>query len=337
VHDGYAFEIQLSVSVMANVIFHVNDEPYCLWEIDLKEEVNRFLSGFDTGYFDYLLEVNLASEDEKRSAMALRIAYHHSMETLFSLLGALFQAPTAPHAWVARCFNNRLTEFVRRVSACDDSLPKGLSVQKVNWSEFAGVVLTWYRSGTERQRESIKLFAGLWTRLAKEFLDQNRIDEYNSLKHGFRVSGGSFTLHAGVEHTYGVPPPASEMQLVGSSEFGTTFRRLANASEQAGNRSLLVEQVRINWKIEKVAPLLQLISMSIANVIGTLKILNGVSPSEITFIRPESDEAFAAPWGQEPPVNNLVRRTQPGFDIPYLSKQDLLEAIRRGKRISSES
>jgi hypothetical protein len=315
---------------VTNVIFQVNDEPYCLWEVDLKGEVGRFLSGFDTGYFDHLLEVHLESNDEKRGAMALRVAYHHAMETLFSLLGALLQAPAAPHAWLARCSNAQLREVVRRISASDDTLPKGLSVESVRWSELARASLNWYKSGTPRQAETIKLFGDFWRRLASEFLEQNRIDEYNSLKHGFRVSGGGFGLRFGIEHEYGVPPPENEMQTIEKSEFGTTFRRMVSASETAGDRSLIAEQVSLNWKIEKIAPLLQLTSISIANVIGALRILNGDPYDQIRFMRPEQDEAFTQPWNQVPAANNFVSRVHPGFDVPFLSKQDLLKEIEGG-------
>ena len=79
---------------MKNVLFQVVDEPYCLWEEDLKAHTLTFLNGFDTGYFDHLLEIHLNADDEARSAMVLRVAYHHAMETLFSFLGAFLQAPS---------------------------------------------------------------------------------------------------------------------------------------------------------------------------------------------------------------------------------------------------
>lgn len=312
---------------MKNVVFQVVDEPYCLWEEDLKAHTLAFLKGFDTGYFDHLLEIHLNTDDEARSAMALRVAYHHAMETLFSFLGALIQAPSAPQAWIAKCQNIQLYELVRRISNNDRELPTGLSIQSVSWDELARVTLNWYRSGTERQAESINLFAGFWRRLASEFLDKNRLDEYNSLKHGLRVTGGGFGISVGLEHEYGIPPPEYEMQSIGHSEFGSSFRRFHAASGQRGERSLISEQVSVNWKIEKVAPLLQLTSISISNVIGTLRILNGEPCNSIKFTRPDSDDAFIQPWMQVPPCNNLVLRIQQDREIPFLSKKDLLARL----------
>ena len=279
---------------MKNVVFQVVDEPYCLWEEDLKVHTLAFLTGFDTGYFDHLLETHLNADDEARSAMALRVAYHHAMETLFSFLGALLQAPSAPQAWIAKCQNIQLYELVRRITNNDRELPTGLSIQSVSWDELARVTLNWYRSGTERQAESISLFAGFWRRLASEFLDKNRLDEYNSLKHGFRVTGGGFGLSVRLEHEYGALPPEDEMQSIGHSEFGSSFRRFRAASGQRGERSLISEHVSVNWKIEKVAPLLQLTSISISNVIGALRILNGEPCNSIKFTRPDSDDALSS-------------------------------------------
>jgi hypothetical protein len=312
---------------MKNVLFQVVDEPYCLWEEDLKAHTLTFLNGFDTGYFDHLLEIHLNTDDEARSAMALRVAYHHAMETLFSFLGALLQAPSAPQAWISKCQNKQLYELTRRISSNDNRLPKGLSIQSVGWDELSSATLNWYRSGTERQAESIKLFADLWRRLASEFLDNNRLDEYNSLKHGFRVTGGGFELSAGLEHEYGVPPPGNEMQSVGNSEFGTSFRRFLASSGQSGERSLISEQVSVNWKIEKVAPLLQLTSISISNVIGALRILNGEPCNKVKFTRPDSDDAFIQPWMEVPPCNNFVLRIDQGIEIPFLTKKDLLARL----------
>jgi hypothetical protein len=312
---------------MKYVLFQVVDEPYCLWEEDLKANTLAFLNRFDTGYFDHLLEIHLNADDEARSAMALRVAYHHAMETLFSLLGALLQAPSAPQAWISKCQNKQLYELIRRISNNDSRLPKGLSIQSVGWDELASVTLNWYLSRTERQAESIKLFADLWRRLASEFLGNNRLDEYNSLKHGFRVTGGGFELSVGLEHEYGVPTPENEMQSIGNSEFGTSFRRFIAASGQSGERSLISEQVSVNWKIEKVAPLLQLASISISNVIGALRVLNGESCNSVKFIRPDSDDAFGQPWMQVPPCNNLVLRIYHNNEIPFLSKKDLLARL----------
>lgn len=80
---------------MQNSIFVVNEEPYCIWEVDLPGRNIEFLDGIDTEYFDYVLKVHAETEDEKRASIALRTALHHATEAMFSLWGRTFRLQTA--------------------------------------------------------------------------------------------------------------------------------------------------------------------------------------------------------------------------------------------------
>lgn len=313
---------------MERSIFFVNDEPYCLWNPQLDSEAQSFLTSFDTEYFQYLLDTHLKADDEARAAISLRIAYHHGMETLFSLLGTLLQAPRAPQAWLAKCSNSQLRDVIRRISSNDNTLERGVTLSCISWQELAKASLNWYRAGTPRQKESIDLFGALWTRLSREYLDQDRIDEFNSIKHGFRVSSGGFGLRIGLEHEYGASPPDNEMTTIAHSEFGTSFRKVPPSSNKPKDRSLQVEHVSINWSIDNVIRSLQLVSISIGNVIGALRILNGDPSDKILFTRPEQDVAFTAPWKQQP-TNSITMKTTSAADIPYLSKKDILNLIEK--------
>ena len=71
----------------------VNREPYCLWDTDLIGRSREFLKGLDPEFFEYSLNVHLEARDQQRASVALRLALHHALETLFSLLGAYIQAP----------------------------------------------------------------------------------------------------------------------------------------------------------------------------------------------------------------------------------------------------
>jgi hypothetical protein len=117
------------------------------------------------------------------------------------------------------------------------------------------------------------------------------------------------------------------MQSIGNSEFGTSFRRLLAASGQSGERSLISEQVSVNWKIDKVALLLQLISISISNVTGALRVLKGEPCNSVKLIRPDSDDAFSQSWMQVPPCDNLVLRIYQDNEMPFLSMKDLLARL----------
>ena len=282
--------------MVQNSIFVVNEEPYCIWEIDIAERNREFLDGIDVKYFDYLLNVYLESEDEKRAAIALRATLHHAMETMFSLLGAYIQAPDCAYAWIAKCSNNDLRQLVKKIGSHCNTLFTKLNVGQVSWESISKLVFQCYKPGSDRNTQTTKLFASLWQRLANELIDANHIDEYNSIKHGFRVRSGGFSIAVGLEHEYGMDPPAEEMKMIGSSEHGSSFFKIEPIGVLKGNRSLRSRRISINWKVEKVALLIQLVSMSINNIVSALKIANGATAGTCQFLRPVEDADFDKPW-----------------------------------------
>ncbi|HXF90342.1 MAG TPA: hypothetical protein VNJ29_00265, partial [Candidatus Nitrosotenuis sp.] len=288
--------------MLQNTIFVVNEEPYCIWEVDLPGRNKEFLNGIDTDYFDYLVKVHVESNDEKRAGIALRSTLHHAMETLFSLLGAYIQAPDCTYAWIAKCKNSELRDLVSKIDRSNRPLFTKLNIDKVSWEAVAKCIFHRYMPQTQKNEEMTRLSAMLWRRLGHEFTDQIHIDEYNSLKHGFRVRSGGFSLGVGIEHEYGVPPPPEEMKMIGGSEFGTSFFNIEAVGKVKRNRSIRSRRTSINWKIEKIILLIQLISMSITNVVSALKIANGVDPSTCKFNRPSKDSDFETPWQYSPAV-----------------------------------
>lgn len=314
---------------MQSSIFAVNDEPYCLWEVDLASRTRTFLDGIDTEYFDYILRTHINTADEKRAVLAIRLSLHHAIEVLFSLLGSFVQAPDCPYAWIAKCSNTDLREFIARVSKEDASLITRLNIPSVSWTTLASAIFSTYQPGTDRQKCTIKHFANLWDSLSGEFLNQVHIDEYNALKHGFRARPGGFALAFGIEPVYGVSPPDSEMKALGHSDFGATFLKIEPLGSAKGNRHIRSRQTSVNWSLERIVLLQQLVHMSINNVVSALKIVNNYAPSTCRFLRPESDSDFERPWTYSTGVANI------NFDyvldeslLPALTKADLLSKLR---------
>lgn len=318
---------------MHSSIFVVNEEPYCIWEVDLPARNMEFLDGIDTEYFDYVLKVHAEAEDEKRASIALRTGLHHAMETMFSLLGAYIQAPDCVHAWVAKCSNKDLRELVKKVASFRNDLCTKLNIDKVSWGNVADSVFRCYLPETEKNKKTAQLFASLWNRLAHEYTDKNHVDEYNSIKHGFRIRSGGFTLAVGLEHEHGVAPPSEEMKLVGKSEFGTTFFRIESIGEGKGNRSLSSRRISLNWNIEKTILLLQLVSMSVTNIISALKIANGAQPGTCKFFRPQEDSDFEKPWSYSPGVTicNMDFVISEG-QVSSVTKSELLKILTDAKK-----
>lgn len=282
--------------MMQSSVFMVNDEPYCLWGGDLHKRNSDFLLGLDPDYFEYSLSAHTSTEDEQRASVALRIDLHHALETLFSLIGAYVQAPDCAYAWIAKCSNADLRSFLARLLAGGPDIFTKLKVSSVDLLTISQSVFHTYLPGTNRQSTTIKLFASLWAKLARELTDASHVDEYNSLKHGFRVKKGGFALRVGVESTYGVPPPETDMHLLGRSDFGATFFRIESIGHARASRSLRSRLTSVNWSLERTVLLCQLCHVSINNVVSALRVVNGLAANRCKFLRPEKDEDFEAPW-----------------------------------------
>ena len=318
---------------MDSSIFVVNQEPYCLWEIDVQERNKEFLDGIDTGFFDYVVKLHLNADDEKRASIALRSTLHHAMETMFSLLGAYIQAPDCAYAWIAKCSNHKLRDFVRSIGNYNNDLFTKLLIERVSWEEVSKSVFRGYLPRTEKNVKTVELYARLWSRLAREFLEQSHIDEYNSIKHGFRIRSGGFSLAVGAEPEYGVSPPAEEMMALGHSEHGTTYFKLEPIGEEKGNRSLRSRRHSLNWRIEKTALLIQLVSMSITNVTSALKIANGAEGGTCKFLRPVEDDDFDKPWSFSTGVTSFnMDFVIPENEVKSTTKTELLKRINEAKK-----
>lgn len=313
---------------MNSIIYFVGDEPYCLWGVDLEEKNKQYLDSIDGEYFEFIVKAHASTEDAQRSSVALRLAYHHAVETLFVLLCAVVQAPKCAYAFISKCSNEELRRIVKRIDIEDSSLIARLNITKISWISIAEMIFKYYKPGTVQQESMIKLYALLWRRLVGELLDQKQIDEYNSLKHGFRIQAGGFTLAIGGQSNISAPANPAAMQVITASEYGSSYFKIEPIGNRKGNRSVKARIVSSNWSIEKIGLLLQLISMSIINVRSALKCFNGYDPMQNMYFRPLEDEDFNKPWTATP------SEASSGFEfilqedkIPFLNKQSLLAKI----------
>ena len=195
--------------------------PWCVWEWDLRDRNLRFLERLDHEYFEYVIRRHidkLEGDDARRAAVAIRVTYHHALETLFTLLAAAVQAPDCVVAWVPKCKTDSLRELVIAISR-HGRIPNKLGLDHVSWDAIAEKVFTPVADAEARDRMRTR-FARLWARLAHQFLNQKAINEYNSLKHGFRVRPGGFSLAVGRESSPGVLAPGEVMKSMGGSNYG---------------------------------------------------------------------------------------------------------------------
>jgi hypothetical protein len=293
-----------------NYTFAVDERCYCVWDPELQDENSRFLARVDAAYFEYAALSHVSQldvENRPKAALALRAAYHHGLETLFSLIAAAIQAPNAVVAWLPRCQNETLRDIVAKISRGDRLLtPSGR--QFTTWDRVSSAVHRNAFAGDVPPGKTAELFARLWTRLAGDLTSDLVTAEYNSIKHGLRVTSGAFALAVGIEREPGAPASASEMDTIVSTEGGNSFLAVEpiQISRQKASPHLSLRRVRVNWSPETMAELLVLISMSISNVLSALRIANRTLPTEVKFLRPTEESAFDAPLRRLQPVPTFV-------------------------------
>jgi hypothetical protein len=319
-------------------VFAVGERPCCCWDFDHQTRTLEFLDGLDTGYFQTLASIlaeRLESDEALPVSVQLRISYHQGLETLFSLLAAMAQAPDAIPAWIGSASTEDLKQVVGSLRDGRPILTQA-GRSSITFPELARLVHRHAWSTEQGDDSTAQSFGGFWRRLANEFLDDSNRAEYNALKHGSRVLPGGFTLAFGVEAFPGVAAPATAMRSLGGSRFGTTFFVV----ERAGQSKLHVRTRRtsLNWTPMSLAQRLSLVSMSISNVVGALRCGLGVDPSTVEFHRPVPLAAFESVWAREPGTRSTsidsIIRIEPSDE---LTKEELIGILEQRGGCTSPS
>lgn len=279
-------------------VFLVDEKPYCLWDFGtISNNSLQFLSRIDPSYFEYQARIHYRYFHYKKykqdAALALRVAYSHGLETLFSLICASIQAPYCVHGWLLKCTNLDLYNLVKKINQ-EIPFPNLLIENKANWETISKALLVYF-SPNNKELESIikKKFEEIWRKWAYDFINDEFQNEYNSIKHGFRIKKGGFSLSFAKETTPGIPAPADQMVLLGTSEYGSMFIDENLIDDR--KRQFSVNTVLRNWSPDDMAWSLKLISMSITNVIANLKIINGNTHDKIRFVYPRNIHIFDEP------------------------------------------
>lgn len=281
---------------MNNIIYAIGDEPYCLWEGDINNAAASFLRSLDHDYFHYIAErssVDLEDQDKgMHAATSMRLALFHGGETLFLLIGALLQAPRCPHAWIGQCSTGELRTVIDRINADQPFLMQNPRIRNVSWLAISREVMSPCPPCTPGLSATIESFAKFWELLSLNHTDQPSIDEYNSLKHGFRVAHGGFKMMIGTHPADSVPPTQQEMQSLGSSKWGASFKVIKKFDNDVkGDRSRQSIHTAVNWDAEAVINSLHLVADSIRNVATYLGIFVGLKESHFRLPQPEVFEA----------------------------------------------
>ena len=318
--------------------FAVLDAPYCVWDLEPKRRNLEFIERIDPQYFDYIADVNgeaLKGETSQYAATSLRIAYCHGLETLFALLGAIIQAPDCVVGWLQKYRPVQLRKLITAIFNRRSKIRCKLNIQSVTMEELSGLI-NQFNLRDEKEIQRLKgLFSTLWYQFAGDYLNEELIAEYNSLKHGFRINPGGFKLMVGPESTPGVAAPADRMTSLGGSDFGSSFSVTEGIGIEAGKRNTThfgLKATSLNWDPECMAAGLRLISISLNNILAFLKLLNG-SSSDVRLRYPCDESYFEIPWsssqgGMNMGINPIIQEE----DIVRFSDEEILKVYKQKLR-----
>jgi hypothetical protein len=315
---------------MNNIIYAIGDEPYCLWESDINDAAATFLRSIDHDYFHYIAErsrVDLEDQEKgMRAATSMRLALFHGGETLFLLIGALLQAPQCPHAWIGQCSTTELRAVIDRINAGQPFLVQNPQIRNVSWLDISRAVLSRCSPGTPRLSATIESFAKFWELLALNHTDQSSIDEYNSLKHGFRVAHGGFEVMIGTHPVGSVPPTPQEMKSLGSSKWGAAFRVIKRFDNDVkGSRSRQSIRTAVNWDADAVTFSLHLVADSIRNVATYLGVFSGRKELHFRLPQPEAFEVASKRVG----LQSMSMPMATPSAAPIITKEQLMIEIKK--------
>jgi len=312
--------------------FLVDEEPYCVWEWDLKQRNLDFISNLDPTYFRFTAETfatHLDGESKLKAALSLRTAYSHALEAFMALVGATIQAPDCIPGWLLKYHQKDLESIAAKLNK-GRNLASKLKIDPLNWTSFSETISSCVSFESDEKRQwVITGFANAWTRFANEFLDKNIYVEYNNIKHGFRVNAGGFTLAVGQQKTSGIAPSPEEMKSLGGSKFGTSF--LVPEKLGTSKNHFRLRSFSRNWAPENFLFKLHLIELSMSNIISFLKITHGSNPITQKFSWPMDSDGFTRPWAKQPGVidfnMNLIIGTE---DVEFFS-DDAIKSLYQTK------
>lgn len=266
--------------------FAVNEKARCYWDTDLQGKNAEFIRGIDPGYFRYLAATHSENwdggpEERAHGAMAVRSAYHHGTETLFALLFAGLQAPDCVVGWMQEYVTGDLRDLVGSVGG---EVPRYLRIRPDTWT-WEGIARSVFAPCYGRADdvdEVAALFGRFFSRLAREFLSKRHADEYNSIKHGLRLTPGATEMNIAFQMedkpgTFGGFKPLIE------GKHGHRFY-VRNVIARSGRaRHLSLRQSFVNWGPEGMCADLGIISVCVHNVRTWLLIVNGHRDGDLTY------------------------------------------------------
>jgi hypothetical protein len=192
----------------------VGKRPFCYWDSDISQQTAMFLKNLDPAYFESMANVFIPYIEESQSseeisllwrlvnsvksirskksiqpecnpqhaALALRMIYSQSLETLFALICGALQAPFCVHAWMLNYRPSELRQLLRNINQRQPFLWQ-LRTSTPSWDIVSDFIHTSLVLDDKEKETNIKKgFSQFWSQLASDFIKQVFTDEYELIE-----------------------------------------------------------------------------------------------------------------------------------------------------------
>jgi len=288
--------------MVTGIPIYIDDKPFCFWDNDPEFTNKSFIDSIDPTYFEYVAVTNFEKlDDEKlkqKAALAILSNYHHALETLFATICSAIQAPKFIPGWFQKYENKDIRIILEKINN-NTELMNSWGIRSFNWDKIADLVF-WPKYSNEKLLRTRKLFAKSWEKLAKEYLNQDFIDEYNNIKHGLRAKMGGFQMFIGIED---VPGEVSKnmMPIGPKSEFGCSFYTTEKINE-SNRLNFKLDHKAINFNPYSIANRTLLVAMSLSNILTFLRMQFNLPQEKLIWQKPVDDNHFDEVWIEDIPT-----------------------------------
>jgi hypothetical protein len=307
--------------------FLVNGRPFCYWDTELELSNKEFIQRFAVDFYNDLSGLyyhHWTSDKDERYrhviSTQVRTSYSQALETFFALLFATLQAPDYVPGWLLEYKVSDLKRMIESIKKYN-KIPTKFKIEEFSFNSFAKFIHR-FNTGDDQKDKNIKeKFGILWNRFATDFLKPTTSEGYNSIKHGFRANQGGFYLSIGKEKSFGIPADNDKMHTLGGSNYGASFF----SKEKLNKYNYAIEKKHHNWDPLNLIYGLQLLSISLSNIISFLKIFIKDEPDKIKFKWPDDFNQFDEPWKRVVGVCDMAYKHGINWSaIKLLSKEEIL-------------
>jgi len=295
--------------------FAIHTKPHCVWEWDLPDRNRQFLATIDPDFFTAqaaFASSHLDSAEKQHAALSVRLTYGLAAESFFAILFACLQAPDCVPGWLSSYQPTQLLQLVHAISN-QQRIRSKISITASSWSGVATAVHRAVLLENSELGQTVARVGDFWSKLARDFTVKDERAEFNSIKHGLRLRSGGFSVRIGATPRPALSRQPKRMVSLGGSEYGSSFFRVEKLSDDGTH--FRIRRHKRNWSPPNFLAAIDLMAMSVANIISSTKLHLGEDPSAAPFSFPNELSDFDAPWRPltgplASDMDRIVRREQ---------------------------